>query len=178
MYPSPFGGVTSVWEAFPRSLGSVLPTSGNACAAVSSVSRGPRWLDGTADRAIKRAVGPGRPAFSHLGMSQASFPSAASAPRLREGGTPTPFPTVSPEGQPQRKTLLAMPRPHPTGGVDRNRDSRPAPYPIGKVGLSPHLYLRGGVGVGHGSYLVDPASSHMLVSKIKPCMSKYKQLVQ
>jgi hypothetical protein len=27
------------------------------------------------------------------------------------------------------------------------------------------------------SYLVDPASSHMLVSKIKPCMSKYKQLV-
>ena len=26
----------------------------------------------------------------------------------------------------------------------------------------------------HNSYLVDPASSHMLVSKIKPCMSKYK----
>ncbi|WLF78741.1 hypothetical protein PVL30_002489 [Lodderomyces elongisporus] len=26
------------------------------------------------------------------------------------------------------------------------------------------------------SYSVDPASSHMLVSKIKPCMSKYKQL--
>jgi hypothetical protein len=23
-------------------------------------------------------------------------------------------------------------------------------------------------------YLVDPASSHMLVSKIKPCMSKYQ----
>ena len=23
-------------------------------------------------------------------------------------------------------------------------------------------------------YLVDPASSHMLVSKIKPCMSKYR----
>ena len=28
-----------------------------------------------------------------------------------------------------------------------------------------------------GSYLVDPASSHMLVSKIKPCMSKYKQFI-
>ena len=28
-----------------------------------------------------------------------------------------------------------------------------------------------------GSYLVDPASSHMLVSKIKPCMSKYKQII-
>ncbi len=26
------------------------------------------------------------------------------------------------------------------------------------------------------SYLVDPASSHMLVSKIKPCMSKCKQI--
>ena len=25
-------------------------------------------------------------------------------------------------------------------------------------------------------YLVDPASSHMFVSKIKPCMSKYKLL--
>ena len=25
------------------------------------------------------------------------------------------------------------------------------------------------------SYLVDPASSHMLVSKTKPCMSKYKR---
>jgi hypothetical protein len=28
------------------------------------------------------------------------------------------------------------------------------------------------------SYLVDPASSHMLVSKIKPCMSKYKQFIR
>ena len=28
----------------------------------------------------------------------------------------------------------------------------------------------------HDSYLVDSASSHMLVLKIKPCMSKYKQL--
>ena len=26
----------------------------------------------------------------------------------------------------------------------------------------------------YGSYLVDPASSHMLVSKIKPCMSQYE----
>ena len=26
------------------------------------------------------------------------------------------------------------------------------------------------------NHLVDPASSHMLVSKIKPCMSKYKPL--
>ena len=30
--------------------------------------------------------------------------------------------------------------------------------------------------VAQSSYLVDPASSHMLVSKIKPCMSKYTPL--
>ena len=37
--------------------------------------------------------------------------------------------------------------------------------------------LEGGAarrGALNESYLVDPASSHMLVSKIKPCMSKYK----
>jgi hypothetical protein len=34
-----------------------------------------------------------------------------------------------------------------------------------------------GVGV-QDSYLVDSASSHMLVSKIKPCMSKYKQSIR
>ncbi len=30
------------------------------------------------------------------------------------------------------------------------------------------------IDVKNDSYLVDPASSHMLVSKIKPCMSKYE----
>lgn len=35
-----------------------------------------------------------------------------------------------------------------------------------------------GAGVAKECYLVDPASSHMLVSKIKPCMSKYARLVQ
>ena len=41
--------------------------------------------------------------------------------------------------------------------------------------------MDGGWGADNGKeekdgYLVDPASSHMLVSKIKPCMSKYKQI--
>ena len=36
----------------------------------------------------------------------------------------------------------------------------------GRQGLTP---------AAQDSYLVDSASSHMLVSKIKPCMSKYKQ---
>ena len=54
------------------------------------------------------------------------------------------------------------------------------------TGLQPSQHsvsLRGGAGRscfgaprGEDSYLVDSASSHMLVSKIKPCMSKYKQL--
>jgi hypothetical protein len=34
-----------------------------------------------------------------------------------------------------------------------------------------------GTDVGEECYLVDPASSHMLVSKIKPCMCKY-ELIQ
>jgi hypothetical protein len=46
------------------------------------------------------------------------------------------------------------------------------PCPFGKY---PPLRRRA-LSVPHDSYLVDPASSHMLVSKIKPCMSKYKQL--
>ena len=36
---------------------------------------------------------------------------------------------------------------------------------------------RGAGSQERNSYLVDPASSHMLVSKIKPCMSKYKLLI-
>jgi hypothetical protein len=43
--------------------------------------------------------------------------------------------------------------------------------------LSIYIYLHTYIMIPNGSYLVDPASSHMLVSKIKPCMSKYKQFV-
>ena len=48
--------------------------------------------------------------------------------------------------------------------------------------LSKDSYCTEGVGLSgltslYDSYLVDPASSHMLVSKIKPCMSKYKYLI-
>ena len=46
--------------------------------------------------------------------------------------------------------------------------------------MAPTQGCIGGIGILsfrlQKSYLVDPASSHMLVSKIKPCMSKYKQL--
>ena len=47
------------------------------------------------------------------------------------------------------------------------------------VALATYLFIHAAsFGRSGGSsdlaYLVDPASSHMLVSKIKPCMSKYK----
>ena len=49
----------------------------------------------------------------------------------------------------------------------------------GRVGRCVLCRFGGSVCVSHrvAGYLVDPASSHMLVSKIKPCMSKYKRLV-
>ena len=36
------------------------------------------------------------------------------------------------------------------------------------------MWVSDALNSGHSGYLVDPASSHMLVSKIKPCMSQYK----
>ena len=57
-----------------------------------------------------------------------------------------------------------------------------APPPTSKLFWAPSgallkPWLRSGASK-HGSYLVDSASSHMLVSKIKPCMSKYKQSIR
>lgn len=46
----------------------------------------------------------------------------------------------------------------------------------GCVSCSQSTDARGAGAVPFDSYLVDPASSHMLVSKIKPCTSKYKLL--
>jgi hypothetical protein len=71
-----------------------------------------------------------------------------------------------------------------TGEAEARRDRRPAPAAGGLPGRSVSNNLSGRLTapVGpaqrapHDSYLVDSASSHMLVSKIKPCMSKYKQL--
>jgi hypothetical protein len=65
--------------------------------------------------------------------------------------------------------------------------SRPGRGPVGRLAARNHYAtcpLRGarvppparGGAARSGRYLVDSASSHMLVSKIKPCMSKYKHL--
>jgi hypothetical protein len=48
----------------------------------------------------------------------------------------------------------------------------------GRGSLSePIIYIIGDAGCPKTCYLVDSASSHMLVSKIKPCMSKYKHFI-
>ncbi len=47
---------------------------------------------------------------------------------------------------------------------------------IGRV-KGDHILLRTIHQPNQDRYLVDPASSHMLVSKIKPCMSKYKSVI-
>ena len=46
---------------------------------------------------------------------------------------------------------------------------------LGGVADSWHRMVAGGWTQPLRRYLVDPASSDMLVSKIKPCMCKYKQ---
>ena len=67
--------------------------------------------------------------------------------------------------------------PHSGQNTHRLRLSSEAALPKGprRVALLSDERARR-VGSPQGSYLVDPASSHMLVSKIKPCMSKYKLL--
>ena len=52
---------------------------------------------------------------------------------------------------------------------------RPCTGTDGMLGLCLRVSALTSICKNGNSYLVDPASSHMLVSKIKPCMSKYKQ---
>ena len=60
---------------------------------------------------------------------------------------------------------------HTTPGRARVRRHRPPLW--FRIELRALDERKRGGGPFDGSYLVDPASSHMLVSKIKPCMSKY-----
>ena len=87
---------------------------------------------------------------------------------------------------PGLNALSVGPRASPSCGVPRVQavSLRGGVVPaVCRVWVS-SLGLSGGLGAAAGrpwcsllaGYLVDPASSHMLVSKIKPCMSKYKRL--
>ena len=55
--------------------------------------------------------------------------------------------------------------------VDIGRHQRRATGRLPK--LAAELHIERAMRRETHRYLVDPASSHMLVSKIKPCMSKY-----
>ncbi|KAF2218114.1 hypothetical protein BDZ85DRAFT_208846 [Elsinoe ampelina] len=72
---------------------------------------------------------------------------------------------------------------HPPQGAPPSSQTTPAESPPSRGGRRPPKAPRRTAPAGpargrrrEDSYLVDSASSHMLVSKIKPCMSKYKQL--
>ena len=75
---------------------------------------------------------------------------------------------AAPDGQPPRG---ALPLARPSKGANSgNKHLFPPARPGGKApcgGFSQGVY---------DSYLVDSASSHMLVSKIKPCKSKFKHI--
>ena len=88
--------------------------------------------------------------------SQNSVGSTAFFPCLRRRRLPLPLQGVSAGGR-RSWTCLCVVVLHPS----RRTGGRPRPSPV-----SARQRGRG--------YLVDPASSHMLVSKIKPCMSKYE----
>ena len=66
----------------------------------------------------------------------------------------------------------------PAGGVTARGAASPSRPSLTGNSISLRRLKHGGgrPTPAHDSYLVDSASSHMLVSKIKPCMSKYKQL--
>ena len=66
--------------------------------------------------------------------------------------------------------------PWPWVGILQIRNELPPKKGAVFVGQPSILVLIASQARWESSYLVDPASSHMLVSKIKPCMSKYKQV--
>ena len=85
---------------------------------------------------------------------------------------PTVLRASSPDGEGTLRTETSVAR----GGCVRV-GSRPDPAPppaLIDAATRPQGPSRHRLRVVLCSYLVDPASSHMLVSKIKPCMSKYE----
>ena len=122
----------------------------------------PNALMGTRDPRASR--------FAVAGTHQRAQPWAMPAPpsgrrhpashlALGENRVPTDTARERPRVRPRVARASAAPRePQPQNNLSRNRVRLVrAPLP-------------------HSSYLVDPASSHTLVSKIKPCMSKYNSL--
>lgn len=114
-----------------------------------------------------------------------TLPSSSSPPGVRLVGSRAPAAFASCRRQPMaggtEDTSLALLVSDVAHAEGRRRVgvTRPRIGPPERTTSSPARRLRAEAGAGPSArtcYLVDPASSHMLVSKIKPCMSKYKQL--
>lgn len=124
--------------------------------------RGMQGGRGEREREGARAErGEGRRACQVRASSRSALPSSpfasrpgcpASVPLFPSPCAPSPFPPPPPHTCTRLCTLSPHPAHTHTHATARGRGS-----------------TRGDI-----SYLVDPASSHMLSSKAKPCMSKYK----
>ncbi len=124
----------------------------------------------------------GRQPPLECGMPQRpAFPRPAGPPGRLRRTCPwgTPWGQLERPGGPAGE--LRPPRAAPSGpgrAPARPRPPRSIDLPAGGGGATPGGRARRAGRPGHDRYLVDSASSHMLVSKIKPCMSKYKQSVR
>nr|TKR97777.1 hypothetical protein D5086_0000209770 [Populus alba] len=101
----------------------------------------------------------------------------AAAPVFQSSGIPPNWPTRDRSCFRMRNAMPARgPPPLRPSRSSRSCSIRTTSSPVSAPRLI-GVGDRAGRGVAKECYLVDPASSHMLVSKIKPCMCKY-ELIQ
>ena len=101
----------------------------------------------------------------------------AAAPVFQSSGLPPNWPTRDRSCFRMQNAMPARGPPPPRPPVSsRSCSKRTTSSPVSAPRLI-GVGDRAGRGVAKECYLVDPASSHMLVSKIKPCMCKY-ELIQ
>ena len=103
---------------------------------------------------------------SPFGDASAATPSARRC-ASREAAESGASATLSPRRAPTSPSFADV---SSRSGVPSAGRRQPSPKSAGRESPS-------GLDRASHSYLVDPASSHMLVSKTKPCMSKYERFV-
>ena len=145
----------------------------NACRAGPSSERQPLARDRSRrERRCRSGSGGGPTTLYTLLRRHCEAPSAHEAER-QDGyrGTLEEWPSA-------RRSAAVRARPSAPRWECANETSRTGAQSLSTEALAGSKLvpisssLLSGSDAGH-SYLVDPASSHMLVSKIKPCMSKY-----
>ena len=117
-----------------------------------------------------------RPGDAGAGRGLASERMASSAPGPARGSLPRGAGRHAPASEAARTRPRPCARPRsargpsarPARGGAQGPRCQPAPRRAGPGGWGP------AGGAADGMYLVDPASSHMLVSKAKPCTCKHR----